>query len=64
MEFLPFVGPDLKEHGNEADFLRFLHKLVWHWSLTLHFEPFIFWLQILGDLRNGKILRLGESGSS
>jgi hypothetical protein len=30
----------LKGHGNEADFLGFLHKSVWHMSLTLHFEPF------------------------
>jgi hypothetical protein len=28
----------LKGHGNEADFLRFMQKLVWHWSLTLHFK--------------------------
>jgi hypothetical protein len=36
----------LKGHGSEADFLRFLHKLVRHWSLTLvHFEPFRFWLE-------------------
>ncbi len=26
----------LKGHGNEADFRRFLHKLVRHWSLTLY----------------------------
>jgi len=31
-----------KGHGNEADFLGFLHKSVWHRSLTLHFEPFRF----------------------
>ncbi len=62
----------LKGHGIEADFLRFLHKLVRHRSLTLHFEPFRFWLQILRDIRNQKTtprlgesptLRLGESGS-
>jgi hypothetical protein len=29
-------------HGNEADFLGFLHKLVPHRSLTLPFEPFRF----------------------
>jgi hypothetical protein len=29
----------LKGHGNEADFLGFLHKSVRH---TLHFEPFRF----------------------
>ncbi len=32
----------LKGHGNEADFLGFLQKLVPHRSLTLHFEPFRF----------------------
>ncbi len=32
-------------HGNEADFPKFLHKSVRHWSLTLHFEPFRFWLR-------------------
>jgi hypothetical protein len=32
----------LKGHGNEADFLGFLHKWVWHRYLTLHFEPFRF----------------------
>jgi hypothetical protein len=36
----------LKGHGNEADFLGFLHKLVRHRSLTLRFEPFRFWLRI------------------
>jgi hypothetical protein len=51
-----------KGHGNDADFPRFLHKLVRHRSLTLHFEPFRFWLRIRGDIRNRKtILRLGES---
>jgi hypothetical protein len=30
----------LKGHGNEADFPRFLHKSVWHRSLTLHDKPF------------------------
>jgi hypothetical protein len=37
-----FSGLSLKGHGNEADFLRFLHKSVRHRSLTLHFEPFRF----------------------
>jgi hypothetical protein len=32
----------LKENGNQADFLGFLHKPVWHRSLTLCFEPFNF----------------------
>jgi hypothetical protein len=32
----------LKGHGNEADFLGFLHKSVRHRSLVLHFEPFLF----------------------
>ncbi len=65
----------LKGHGNEADFLGFLQKLVPHRSLTLLFEPFRFWLRIRGDIRNRKTnprlarvgesatLRLGESGS-
>ncbi len=44
----------LKGQGNEADFLEFLHKPVWHRSLTLHFKPFRFWLQIP---------QLAESGS-
>ncbi len=38
--------PALKGHGNEADFLGFLHKSVRHRSLTLHFEPFWFWLRL------------------
>ncbi len=54
----------LKGHGNEADFLGFLHKSVRHRSLTLHFEPFRFWLRIRGDIRNRKTIpRLAESGS-
>jgi hypothetical protein len=54
----------LKGHGNEADFLGFLHKLVRHRSFTVHFEPFRFWLRIRGDIRNRKTTpRLGESGS-
>jgi hypothetical protein len=45
-------------------FLGFLHKTVRHWSLTLCFEPFRFWLQIRGDIHNRKTtLRLAESGS-
>jgi hypothetical protein len=55
----------LKGHGNEADFLGFLHKSVRHRSLTLHFEPFQFWLRIRsirGDIRNRKTTRrVGES---
>ncbi len=42
----------LKGHGNEADFPRFLHKSVRHWSFTLNFEPIRFWLRIRGDIRN------------
>ncbi len=41
----------LKGHGNEADFLGFLQKLVPHESLTLPFEPFQFLLRIHGDIR-------------
>ena len=47
----------LKGHGNEADFLGFLHKSVRHRSLTLHFEPFRFWLRIRGYIRNRKTTR-------
>jgi hypothetical protein len=50
----------LKGHGNEADFPMFLHKSVRHWSLTLHFEPYRFWLQIRGDIRN-RIKRVADS---
>jgi hypothetical protein len=32
----------VKGHGNEADFLGFLQKLVPHESFTLPFEPFRF----------------------
>ncbi len=62
----------LKGQGKEADFLGFLHKSVPHESLALPFQPFRFWLRILGDIRNRKTtprlaksptLRLGESGS-
>jgi hypothetical protein len=42
----------LKGHGNETDFLGFLHKPVRHRSLTLGFEPFQIWLQIRGDIHN------------
>ncbi len=55
---------DLKGHGNEADFLGFLQKLVSHRSLTLPFEPFRFWLRIRGDIRNPKTTpRLSKSAS-
>jgi hypothetical protein len=40
----------LKGHGNEADFLGFLQKLVPHESLTIPFEPFRFWLRIRRDI--------------
>ena len=54
----------LKGHGNEANFLGFLQKLVPHRSLTLPFEPFRFWLRIRGDIRNRKTTpRLGDSAS-
>jgi hypothetical protein len=54
----------LKGHGNEADFLGFLQKLGPHRSLTLSFEPFRFWLQIRGDIRNRKTTpRLAEPWS-
>ncbi len=54
----------LKGHGNEADFLGFLQKLVSHRSLTLPFEPFRFRLRIRGDIRNRKTtLQLTVSGS-
>jgi hypothetical protein len=44
----------LKGHGNEADFLGFLQKLVPHRFLTLPFKPFQFWLRIHGDIHNRK----------
>jgi hypothetical protein len=54
----------LKGHGNEADFLGFLHKSVRHRSLALRFGPFRFLLRIRGDIRNRKTTpRLTESGS-
>jgi hypothetical protein len=34
----------------------FLHKSVWHGSLTVPFEPFRFWLHIRGDIRFWKWL--------
>jgi hypothetical protein len=54
----------LKGHGNEPDFPRFLHKSVRHRSHKLHFEPFQFWLRILGDIRIRKTTpRLNDTGS-
>ncbi len=32
---------NLKGHGNEPNFPRFLHKSLWPRSLTLHFEPLL-----------------------
>jgi hypothetical protein len=58
----PTCGP-LKGHGNEADFLEFLQKLVRHRSLTLPFKLFRFWLRIRGDIRNQKTTpRLASRG--
>ncbi len=52
----------LKGHGNEADFLGFLHFS--HRSLTIPFEPFRFWLRIRGDSSSRKMTpRLGDSAS-
>jgi hypothetical protein len=55
----------LKGHGNEADFLGFLQKLVPHRSLTLPFEPFRFRLRICRDIHIQKTTpryhRYGES---
>jgi hypothetical protein len=42
----------LKGHGNETDFLGFLHKLLPHESLTLPIEPFRFWLRMRGNILN------------
>ncbi len=56
-------------HGNEADFLGFLQKLVPHRSLTLPFQSFHFWLRICGDIQNRKTTpdsaswRLSDSAS-
>jgi hypothetical protein len=56
---LPFKGI-----GYEADFPRFLHKLVRHRSLTLPSELFRFDIRIRGDIRIQKSTpRLIESGS-
>ena len=61
---LAIVDQGLKGHGNEADFLGFLQKLVPHRSLRLPFEPFRLRLRIRGDIPNRKKTpRLGESGS-
>ncbi len=46
----------LEGHGNEADFLGFLQKLVPHEHLTLHFEPFRFSLRIRWDIPNRKMI--------
>ncbi len=55
---------ELKGHGNEVDFLWIFNKPVRHRSLTLRFEPFLFWLRIRGYIRNQKTTpRLTESGS-
>jgi hypothetical protein len=55
----------LKGHGNEADFLGFLQKLVPQESLALPFKPFRFLLQIRGDIHIRKTTpryhRYGES---
>jgi hypothetical protein len=61
--FCGFALP-LKGHGNEPVFPTFLHKPVRHGFLTIPIEPFRFWLQILGDIRNRKTTpSIGESGS-
>jgi hypothetical protein len=63
-EFNTLFLTRLKGHGNEADILGFLQKLVPHISHTLPFEPFRIWLQIRGDIRNLKTTpRLTESGN-
>ncbi len=55
------VTRNLKGHGNEPNFPRFLHKLVRHGSLTLPFEPFRLLRRIRGDIRNRKTTpRLNE----
>jgi hypothetical protein len=75
--YIPRIGPHiscsridrlivriLKGHGNEPNFARFLHKSLWPRCLTLHFEPFRFWLRIRGDICIRKTTpRIGESGS-
>ncbi len=59
VHYIPASVSNLKGHGNEADFLGFLQKLVPHRSLTLPFKPFWFWLRIRGDFAIEK--RLGDS---
>jgi hypothetical protein len=60
--FISFIHEYLKGHGNEADFLGFLHKSVQHSSFTLHIEPFRFWPQIRGDIHNQKTTpQLGDA---
>jgi hypothetical protein len=60
----PVISLLLKGHGNEADFLGFLHKSVPHEYLTLSLEPFQFWLRIRSHIRNRKTTnRLAESGN-
>ena len=52
-----------KGHGNEAYFCC-CFCLKRHTSFTLRFEPFRFWIWILGDIRNKKTpLRRGKSAS-
>ena len=62
---MEYLDINLKGHGNEADFLGFLQKLVPHRSLRLPFEPFRLRLRIRGDIRNRKkdsaTRRVGES---
>jgi hypothetical protein len=59
-----FIHHTLKGHGNEADFLEFLQKLVPYRFLTLPFQPFRIWLRIRGDIRNRKTTpRLEESAT-
>ncbi len=53
-DFDEFTQISLKEHGNEADFLGVLQKLVPQRSLTVPFEPFRFWLRIRWDIHNQK----------
>ncbi len=48
----------LKGHGNEADFLGFLQKLVPHRSLTLPFEPFRFWSRGVAMVSRGVSIRI------
>jgi hypothetical protein len=44
---LRYIWQILKEHGNDADILGFLHKSVTLGSLTLPFEPFRFWFKFV-----------------